>query len=256
AGGQQTSQIAVITDKSLSESYLSIVLDNVSLRLGEQYILKNINLDIPHRKTLAFVGPSGSGKTSLINIICGLLQPTSGQIRVSDERKNLHQRIGYITQEPVIFNDTVYNNITFWAEKTPENLVRFKDVVAKTDLVSFIDQLPIGLDSMLGTDGMNISGGQKQRIAIARELFRDIEILIMDEATSSLDSETERTIQHQIERLQGQYTFLIIAHRLSTVHHADQIVMLQNGEIVEKGTFNELSERSKTFQNMIKMQQI
>ena len=256
SGGQDLPVSNKMTIQQSSDSHLIVQFENVSLTLSDKKILNNINLAIPIRQTIAFVGPSGAGKTSLLNLVCGLIQPTSGTIKISKDLNAFRNQIGYITQEPVIFSDTIYNNVTLWAEKTPENLARFANVVNKADLNEFINQISTGSDTILGTDGMNISGGQKQRIAIARELFRDIEILIMDEATSSLDSETERSIQRQIERLQGEYTILIVAHRLSTIKHADQVIMLQNGEIIGQGTFDELSENSKDFRTMIKMQQL
>ena len=160
--------------------------------------IKNINLRIKKNDTVAFVGESGSGKTTLVNVIAGLLPLSMGSMKVDGNNigelnKLAYQRkIGYITQEPVIFNDTIYNNITFWADKTQDNLKRFKTILEKASLESYIENLSEKEDTLLGNNGINISGGQKQRISIARELFKDIDILIMDEATSALDSETEK----------------------------------------------------------------
>jgi subfamily B ATP-binding cassette protein MsbA len=164
--------------------------------------------------------------------------------------------VGYITQEPVIFSDTIYNNITFWAPKTPENLLRFQQVLEQSSLKKFVDELPNQADSELGNNGVNISGGQKQRISIARELFKEIDLLVMDEATSALDSETELAIKESIDALKGKYTILIIAHRLSTVRNANQVVLMHQGKIEQKGSFEELVSTNEKFKKMVELQEI
>src|SRR5690606_34906053 len=174
-----------------------IELKSVSLKLGEKQILSDVNLTIEHNQVIGLVGESGSGKSSLVNVICGLLLPDSGSIIIDGtpiqniQTASYQKRIGYITQEPVIFNDTLYNNITFWQPATPENKKRFEDILRKASLYEFVQSLPKREHSMLGNAGLNISGGQRQRISIARELYKDIDLLVMDEATSALDSETE-----------------------------------------------------------------
>jgi ABC-type multidrug transport system fused ATPase/permease subunit len=239
-----------------------IELQNVSFSYGETNVLKNINLHIKRNETIAFVGKSGSGKTTLVNLICGLLLPERGEISADDfnyqqlDINSLQKRIGYITQEPVIFNDSIYNNVTFWASKTKENIARFEKAIQKAAIAQFIVSLPEKENTQLGNNGINLSGGQKQRISIARELFKDIDILIMDEATSSLDSETEKIIQDQIEALHGNYSILIIAHRLSTIKNADRVILMDNGEIKNIGTFNELLEQDPDFKLMVNTQML
>ncbi len=224
-------------------------------------VLNNVSLVIEKNKTVAFVGESGSGKTTLVNMLSGLMRPVSGRILVdgleltAERVHSFRQMIGYITQEPVVFNDTVFNNVTFGAEKNADNISRFWDVIEKTALTSTIKQMPLKEDSLLGDNGVLISGGQKQRISIARELYRDCSLLIMDEATSALDSENERIIQSNINALQGQYTIVIIAHRLSTVRNADVIYLLENGVIGASGTFEELAEKSPRFRKMVELQE-
>jgi subfamily B ATP-binding cassette protein MsbA len=224
-------------------------------------VLNDISLEIEKNKTVAFVGESGSGKTTLVNMLSGLLMPVSGKILVdgvelTEQRVHaFRQMIGYITQEAVVFNDTVFNNVTFGAVKTPESLERFWDVIEKTALTSTIQQMPAKEDSMLGDNGVLISGGQKQRISIARELYRDCSLLLMDEATSALDSENERIIQSNINALKGKYTIVIIAHRLSTVRNADVIYLLENGVIGASGTFEELVAKSPRFRKMVELQE-
>jgi subfamily B ATP-binding cassette protein MsbA len=239
-----------------------IRLENVGFGyVGGKTIFKGLSFNFVNRKTTAIVGESGSGKTTLINLLAGLLKHNEGGMTVNGvsydaiEKRSLQARIGYITQEPVVFDDTLYNNVTFWAAKTPENLVRFEDVMRKAALVDFLNELPQREDTQLGNNGLLISGGQRQRLSIARELFRDIDILIMDEATSALDSETERAIQHNILALHGSYTIVIVAHRLSTVKDADTIVLLKDGEVTDMGRFDELRERSPSFRRMVELQE-
>ena len=223
--------------------------------------LSKVNLSVKKYSTIAFVGESGSGKTTLINLIAGLLQPTSGtisvdDIEITDRRLAVYRnKIGYITQEPVIFNDTLYNNITFWQEKTPENEARFWEVLKQTALFDFVKGLADQENIQLGDNGILISGGQKQRISIARELYRSCEILLMDEATSALDSETEKIIQESTTALKGKLTILIIAHRLSTVKEADIIYLLDQGEVVASGSFNDLQNSSERFKRMVALQE-
>ena len=225
-------------------------------------VLKDIDLSINKNEAIAFVGESGSGKTTLVNLIAGLMPLDKGSFVIDGTNAgsiniNTYQnRIGYITQEPVIFNDTIFNNITFWSKENTENITRFEEILYKSSLYEFVKSLPEGKDTLLGNNGINISGGQKQRIAIARELFKDIDILIMDEATSSLDSETEMQIQKSIDNLKGKYTILIVAHRLSTIRNADKIVFLSRGTIEEVATYNDLLKRSIQFRRMVEMQEL
>jgi ABC-type multidrug transport system fused ATPase/permease subunit len=170
--------------------------------------------------------------------------------------RTFQNRIGYITQEPVIFDDNVFNNVTFWDEKTPENLNRFWEALRKASILDFVESLPEKENAPLGNNGIMASGGQKQRLSIARELYKDIDILIMDEATSALDSETEKAIQENIDALKGQYTIIIIAHRLSTIKNADEIVLMSKGEIIDKGSFSELIGSNETFKRMVNLQEL
>ena len=240
----------------------SIHLKDLSFSYGSTTILKNINLDIFKDQTVAFVGESGSGKTTLVNIIAGLLPQDDGNLLIDDfSLKDLYKmtyqkRIGYITQDPVIFNDTIYNNVTLWSEPNIENNIRFENALKQASLHSFIEDLPMGKDTELGANGINISGGQKQRISIARELYKDIDILIMDEATSALDSETELVIQQSINKLKGKYTILIIAHRLATIREVDRVIFMKNGKIEKEGTFSGLVDTFPPFKKMVDLQEV
>lgn len=240
----------------------AITLEQACFAYGNHKVLNNINLSIAKNQSIAFVGESGSGKTTLVSLLAGLLPPTQGQVQIDGininelDKESYQQRIGYVSQDPVIFNDTIFNNITFWAEKTAANIERFEQVLAQASLTEFVLSLVEQAETKLGNNGINLSGGQKQRISIARELFKEIDILILDEATSALDSETERTIQESIEALQGQYTLIMIAHRFSTIRNADVVVLLDKGELVDKGSFTELQERQERFKKMVELQEI
>ena len=236
--------------------------DNMSFAYGDHVVLKNINIEIPKNRAVAIIGESGSGKTTLANIITGLLAPTEGKLLINGvplDEYNLdsyRNRIGYISQESVIFTDSIYNNITFWAEPTEENIKRFWDAIAKASLTDFVTRLKDKEHTQLGDNGMLVSGGQKQRISIARELYKDTEIMIMDEATSALDSETERFIQESIDNLKGTYTMIVIAHRLSTIKNVDKIYLLEQGEVLAQGSFEEMLLISPKFKRMVALQEV
>lgn len=225
-------------------------------------ILNKINLTIQKNQTIAFIGESGSGKTTLVSIISGLMQPNLGQIEVDGidskriDIKTFQKRIGYISQDPVIFNDTLFNNVSFWAEDNQDNRQHFENALRQASIFDFVDSLPQKGDTVLGNNGINLSGGQKQRISIARELYKNIDILILDEATSALDSENERTIQENIDNLQGDYTIIIIAHRLSTVKNADVIYLMEKGNITASGDFSTLLSNSERFKKMVEIQDV
>lgn len=241
-------------------SIKDISLKDVSVIYENKKVLDQINLDIKDKSAIALVGESGAGKTTLANVICGLTTPNEGKVII--ENANLYEtnlplfrdKIGYITQEPVIFNDSIYNNITFWAEKNTENFKKFSEVIKMVSLENFLQQLPDKEDAPLGDNGVLISGGQKQRISIARELYKNVELLIMDEATSALDSETEKHIKDNIDLLHGRFTMVIIAHRLSTIKNVDIIYLMENGKIINSGNYEELMKKSEKFRKMVELQ--
>ncbi len=244
------------------ETIDEINLDRISFTYPNgRKVLDEISLIITPLTSHAFVGESGSGKTSLVNLLIGLLQPDEGRILVNgvDRTKfglsGYRKRFGYITQEPVIFTDSLYNNITLWAERTPVNLERFERAIQLANLVEFVSELKDGNETELGDNGMLVSGGQKQRISIARELFKEVDVLIFDEATSALDSETEKSIQNNIDTLMGKFTIIIIAHRLSTIRKADQISLMSKGRITMTGSFEELIKNNSQFKRMIELQE-
>ena len=238
----------------------SIELKDVDLNFSDHKILNNINLNINKNQSIAFVGESGSGKTSLVNIISTLLPNNSGTIHVNGENLSsinnsvYRGKVGYITQDPTIFNATIFENITFWDDKNQENLTKFHNTLSLSGLNNYIQTLDNKEDTLLGNNGINISGGQKQRISIARELYRNVDLLIMDEATSALDSETEQIIKESIDKLKGKITIISIAHRLSTIKNADIIYLMEQGKITSSGTFEELKKNSTYFQKLTDLQ--
>jgi subfamily B ATP-binding cassette protein MsbA len=244
------------------EQIKEIQLQNLSFEYKQDIpVLKQVNLEVERLKTLALVGGSGSGKTTMVNLIIGLLEPVSGEILINGQTRSnfdkasYRKRFGYITQEPVIFNDNIFNNVTFWDERSPENLAKFEEAIRLANINTFVNSLPEKENTKLGDNGMLVSGGQKQRISIARELYKNVDVLILDEATSALDSETERSIQENIDNLRGKYTIIIVAHRLSTVKKADKILVLDSGDIVGEGNFESLVNSSKVFKRMVELQE-
>jgi ABC-type multidrug transport system fused ATPase/permease subunit len=258
---EEIKQNQLHSQKSLSiERIKTIEMKNAYFSYDGKDFLKEINLTIRKNQTVAFVGKSGSGKTTLTNILTGLLFLDSGKLLINGTEIgdiNLNQfqnRIGYITQDPVIFNDTLYNNVTFWSEKSPENMVKFRECLEMASLWDFFESIGGVEDVPLGNNGVLLSGGQKQRIAIAREIFKDIDLLVMDEATSALDTATELAIQESFERLKGKFTMIVIAHRLSTIKSADLIYVLKDGQISNFGSFYDLFENSLEFRRMVELQ--
>lgn len=239
-----------------------LTFKDLEFSYGNHRIIKGIDLKISKNETTALVGESGSGKSTLVNIIAGLLDTNNGTYSIDNnqltslDRYSFQKKVGYISQETVIFNASIYDNVTLWAEPNEENTLRFQEALNRASLTSFVDSLHMGKETELGNNGINLSGGQKQRISIARELFKDVDILILDEATSALDSETEKTIQENIDALKGQFTIIIIAHRLATIRNADKVVLMSDGKIVDHGSFNALKDSSPKFKRMVELQEL
>jgi len=221
-------------------------------------VLKNITLSIPKGKTVALVGASGAGKSTLADLIPRFYDPTQGNIYLDGcnlrefDITSLRQQIAVVSQDTFIFNTTVRNNIAYGLESVSDAEVM--EAAKLANAVGFIEDLPEGLDTILGDRGVRLSGGQRQRIAIARALLRNPEILILDEATSALDSVSERLIQESIEKLSVGRTVIAIAHRLSTIANADKVVVMEQGQIVEQGTYTELLAQRGKLWNYHQMQ--
>jgi subfamily B ATP-binding cassette protein MsbA len=222
-----------------------IVYDRVGFRYGAgDPVLTDVSFTIPKGRVVALVGPSGAGKTTLADLLPRFHDPTSGRILLDGvpltrlRRRSLRSLMGVVSQDTVLLNNTVFANIAYGSPgATPE---RVEAAAEAANAAGFIRQLPQGFDTVLGERGTRLSGGQRQRIAIARALLRDPPILILDEATSALDTESERLVQQAIDRLMRERTVLVIAHRLATVRDADEIVVLHEGRLAQRGTHDEL----------------
>lgn len=225
---------------------------------SEEPALHQINLTVNVGEVVAFVGASGSGKTTLVSLVPRFYRPTEGAVKIDGEdirlvdRSSLRRQIGIVSQETVLFDDTIRNNIAYGRPDASEDAI--VEAAHAAFAWEFIERLPQGLDTLVGENGLRLSGGQRQRLAIARAILRDPPILILDEATSSLDSESEKLVQKALANLVKERTTLIIAHRLSTVQHADRIVVMNRGRIEEIGTHAELLRQGGLYTRLYQTQ--
>ncbi len=235
-----------------------IEIRNMTFSYGDEPVLTNINLNIKSGEVVAFVGMSGGGKTTLVNLIPRFYDVTEGEILIDGHdirdvtMESLRGQIGIVTQQTILFNDTVKNNIAYGDIKTSEQDII--NAAKAANAYPFIKNLPEGFDTVIGEQGARLSGGERQRISIARALLKDAPILILDEATSSLDTESEIEVQEALENLMKGRTTLVIAHRLSTINNADRIIVLVDGKIVEKGTHDFLLAQKGEYFKLYNMQ--
>ena len=243
---------------SISVFNQSIQYKNVSFVYEKEKVLHNINITIEKGKTIALVGPSGAGKSTMVDLLPRFYDCTEGEliidgINVKDYKINdLRRLMGIVTQETILFNDSIFNNIAFGMENVTMEMVENAAKIANAH--EFISQMENGYQTNIGDRGMKLSGGQKQRLSIARAVLMNPPVLILDEATSSLDTESERLVQDALVNLMKNRTSVIIAHRLSTVQFADEIIVLQNGHIVERGTHNSLIQLNGVYQKLCELQ--
>ncbi|MCX7927758.1 MAG: ABC transporter ATP-binding protein/permease [Candidatus Omnitrophica bacterium] len=237
-----------------------IIFDNVWFDYGFGPVIKGISLKIKKGEIIAFVGLSGAGKTTLLDLVPRFYDPTQGRVLIDgvDLRlvtfKSLRSQIGMVTQETILFNDTVRNNIAYGMEDVSDEAV--EEAAKKAFIHETIMRLPCGYETVIGDRGAKLSGGERQRIAIARAILKNAPILILDEATSQLDSEAERLVQSAINQLIEGKTVLIIAHRLSTIKNANRIIVLDAGRIVEEGTHEQLLQNKGLYWRLFEVQQI
>jgi ABC-type multidrug transport system fused ATPase/permease subunit len=236
-----------VSDKTLNTFKDSIVLEKVSFSYpgADSPSINNVSLSISRGSSVAFVGPSGAGKSTLVDIILGLLAPNEGQVRVDgqnvfDDLAGWQRQIGYIPQSIYLSDDTIRRNVAFGVADTDIDDFRVWEALKAAQLESLIYSLPEQLETLVGEQGMRLSGGQRQRIAIARALYHNPEIIIMDEATAALDNDTEREFMSALEKLSRHKTLIMIAHRLSTVKNCDCIYHLESGKILFTGTYEQI----------------
>jgi subfamily B ATP-binding cassette protein MsbA len=246
--------------KQLESFKNAIEFRNVSFSYNEHVILKNINLIVPKGKTIALVGSSGAGKSTLADLVPRFHDVTSGEllidgINIKDYSvKSIREKISIVTQEPVLFNDTIANNISLG--KQDASLQQIEDAAKIANAYNFISKKEDGFDNNIGDRGSKLSGGERQRLTIARAVLKNPPILILDEATSSLDTESERLVQDAINNMMQNRTSIVIAHRLSTIRNADEIIVLQNGSIVERGTHDSLIAKDGFYNKLVQMQEV
>jgi subfamily B ATP-binding cassette protein MsbA len=235
-----------------------IELNNMKFKYQDDYVLKDVSFEISKGKSVALVGQSGSGKSTIANLIPRFYDLNEGEIKIDGVNiketslTNLRDLMGIVTQDAILFNDTIASNILFGKEDiSEEKMVEAAKIANAHD---FIMQLPKGYQTNIGDGGGKLSGGQKQRISIARAVLKNPDILVLDEATSALDTESEKLVQQALNNLMKNRTSLIIAHRLSTIQHADEILVMQDGEIIERGTHDSLLKENGTYTKLIEMQ--
>jgi HlyD family secretion protein len=247
-------KINIIKNEAFLNFKDSIILKNISYsypfynETKNNNILNDINLEIKKNQIVSIVGPNGSGKTTLINIICGILKPQVGQVFI--DKLNLNgqnislwqQKVGYVSQDVFLFDDTVLNNIIFGIKDKKFDYNNLHKIIEQIELDSFIKSLPDGINTKIGSNGIYLSGGQKQKISIARCLIRDVDIMILDEASSALDFHSEINFNNIIKNFIGKKTIIVITHKLDTIKNSDFIYLMENGKIKKCGSYNDVSK--------------
>ncbi len=249
------------TDKK-EKSYLNpkkqISLENISFRYPgkDELVLNQIDISIPVKKVIGIVGPSGSGKSTLVDILLGLIEPQKGFLKIdgkiinNQNRRTWQNNIGFVAQAIFLSEGTIAENVAFGFSKNQINFKQVENVLKLANLNEFVQGLKNGVHTKVGERGVQLSGGQRQRIGIARALYHEADVLIFDEATSSLDGVTEKMIMQAVHRFGGEKTIIMIAHRLKTVEKCDQIFFIDGGKVADQGTFQELIETNESFKNM------
>ena len=235
-----------------------ITFEDVSFRYDGEIVLKGISLSAKVGEVIALVGMSGAGKTSLVNLLPRFYDVEKGQILIDDydirkvNLRSLREQIGLVTQQTILFNDTVRNNIAYGSLKCSDQEII--EAAKAANAHDFVQRLPQGYDTTIGEQGIKLSGGERQRLSIARAILKNAPILILDEATSSLDSDSEAEVQHALDRLMSGRTVLVIAHRLSTIRNAHRILVLSGGQVVEEGTHEELMALNGEYRRLYDLQ--
>ncbi|OEK07603.1 antibiotic ABC transporter ATP-binding protein [Flavivirga aquatica] len=248
-------------DAITKDSFIQQVkLNNVSFKYEDDLVLKNFSINVPKGKSIALVGQSGSGKSTIANLVTRFYDVTNGSITIDEDdirdltKQSLRSLMGLVTQDSILFNDTIKNNILIGDEDASDQEII--EALKIANAWEFVKELPKGIDTNIGDSGNKLSGGQKQRLSIARAVLKNPPIMILDEATSALDTESERLVQVALENMMKNRTSIIIAHRLSTIQNADEIVVLNKGEITEQGKHKDLIAQKGVYQKLVEMQSL
>ena len=236
----------------------AIEIKNISFKYEDDLVLKNFSISVPKGESVALVGQSGSGKSTIANLVTRFYDVNEGQIEIDGKdirmltKQSLRNLMGLVTQDSILFNDTIKNNVRLGKEDaTDEEVLNALEIANAWE---FVKELPDGMDTNIGDSGNKLSGGQKQRLSIARAVLKNPPIMILDEATSALDTESERLVQVALENMMKNRTSIVIAHRLSTIQNADEIIVMQKGQIVEQGKHQELLDKKGVYNNLVSMQ--
>ena len=248
--GLSISKVSTNNVHSHLASSISVQDLSFSYEMASTQALTEVSIDVSRGEAVGLVGSSGSGKSTLVDILLGLLEPTSGRVLVDgndihDNLRGWQDQIGYVPQSIFLTDDTLRRNVAFGLPKDQIDHDAVKSAIRSAQLEDFVASLPDGLDTIVGERGVRLSGGQRQRIGIARALYNNPDVLVLDEATSSLDTETEHGVMQAVQALQGEKTVIIVAHRLRTVEYCDRLYRLENARIVDEGTFSEVTSRTK-----------
>ena len=238
------------SDRSTLTSAISIVDISFSYAESLKNVVSGVSVKIGRGEAVGLIGSSGSGKSTLVDILLGLLEPNSGKVLVDgsdihDDLRGWQDQIGYVPQSIFLTDDTLRRNVAFGLPKDKIDDDAVRSAIRSAQLEEFVASLPDGMETVVGERGVRLSGGQRQRIGIARALYNNPDVLVLDEATSSLDTETEHGVMQAVQALQGDKTVIIVAHRLSTVEYCDRLYRLENAQIVDEGTFSEVTSRTK-----------
>jgi subfamily B ATP-binding cassette protein MsbA len=251
------SRPTIVSGEKVLERVERVVFEDVSLHYEGKRALSRISLEAKRGEVYALVGDSGAGKSSFVNLLVRFYDADSGRVAINGEPidsytlPSLHQKIAYVTQRIYIFQDSILANVAYGAELDEERAI---EALKRAYAWEFVSEMQEGIHTILDEFGVNLSGGQRQRIALARALYKNPEILILDEATSALDNKSEKAIQKALEAIKKEMITFVVAHRLSTVEKADTILLFENGEIIARGSYDELLENSYEFRRLANKQ--
>jgi ABC-type bacteriocin/lantibiotic exporter with double-glycine peptidase domain len=252
------SQDVIVSNTSNQQPFEVLELRSINYRYTKSspLVLKDVSIKIKLGDSIGIIGTSGSGKTTLLDVILGLLEPQDGEIIFNGKKVSSDILIGwrsqcaYLPQEVFLIDNSIRRNVALGIKDVDINEKHVLEALRSAQLLEFLEQLPEGLDTILGEHGVRLSGGQRQRVALARAFYHQRNILVLDEATSALDNETEQEIVEEIKYFKGEKTIIVIAHRLTTVHHCDRIFRLENGRIIEEGTYEEIIKPQQNIVNV------